>query len=203
MDIILLEKELKKRLKFPYHWGRKQNNEWDNQTNFIYKISSFDELQTITNLMSQELKDYAMNRWFNYWSAMGVEYIFAQNHQVVANKDKYDKLVDFKILNIPFDHKTSVFPQQYTQSLEFAQQNKKDLIIWLYINQSQQGRKHYANRLFVVLYSQNGEHWKMKANLSFLKQNIENYLNNFNHENLIILKQGENRIYSDIIFNIL
>lgn len=203
MDIILLENELKKRLKTPYHWGVKQNNEMDKLTNFIYKIFSFDDLQQTIATMSQELKDYSLNRWFNYWSAMGVESIFAQNPKVVPNKDKYDKLVDFKILNIPFDHKTSVFPQKYPQTLEYAKQNKKDLIRWLYINQSQQGRRHYANRLFVVLYSQTDEHWKLKANLVFLKQNIENYLLNFNHENLIELKQGENRIYSDIIFNIL
>ena len=44
MNYLLLEKELKKRTKFPYSWGRIQLDKFDKQTNFIYKIDSFDSL---------------------------------------------------------------------------------------------------------------------------------------------------------------
>ena len=36
MNYELLEKELKKRLKFQYNWGRKQSNNFDKKTNFVY-----------------------------------------------------------------------------------------------------------------------------------------------------------------------
>ena len=38
-DLIKTEGELKKRLTYPYKWGRKQNNEFDKLTNFIYHNS--------------------------------------------------------------------------------------------------------------------------------------------------------------------
>ena len=55
-----------------------------------------------------------------------------------------------------------------------------ELIKWLYRNQSQQQRKHLKNRLFIVLYSGNGEHWKLKAEISWLKERIEKYMIGFN-----------------------
>lgn len=44
MNYFLLEKELKKRTKLDYFWGRKQDDEFDLQTNFIYKTDSFEAL---------------------------------------------------------------------------------------------------------------------------------------------------------------
>jgi len=38
IEINEIETELKKRLKYPYLWGRKQNNDYDHRTNFIYKF---------------------------------------------------------------------------------------------------------------------------------------------------------------------
>ncbi|MCL4280172.1 MAG: hypothetical protein KJZ60_10940, partial [Ignavibacteriaceae bacterium] len=59
--------------------------------------------------------------------------------------------------------------------------NKTDeLIRWLYKNQSQQQRKHLKNRLFIVLYSSDEEHWKLKAEISWLKERIEKYMVGFN-----------------------
>lgn len=79
MNLSDIEIELQKRLSFPYKWGRKQSNYWDQKTNFIYKIKNFDVLlETISNL-EQEVKDYAMNRWYNFWSAMAVEHIFSKH----------------------------------------------------------------------------------------------------------------------------
>ena len=58
MNYELLEKELKERLKIEYTWGRKQNNNFDKQTNFIYSINSFHKLQQRIE------KDFKSN--FNY-----------------------------------------------------------------------------------------------------------------------------------------
>ena len=87
---------------------------------------------------------------------------------------------------------------------EYALRNKKELIEWLYANQSQQKRKHLDNRLFIIVYAQNGKHWKLKAEISWLKDIILNYANNFNEENLIRLKLKNNgeETLSDIIWAI-
>lgn len=201
MDLQRVERELKKRLDYPYRWGRKQSNDWDQKTNFIYKTYSFEKLLQRTELFNQELRDYALNRWYNYWSAMAAEDIFSQHNNVKANKNIYDKLVDFTIDQIPFDHKTSIFPKGFGKSFKYAKEHKKELIQWLYENQSQEGRKHLKNRLFIVLYNGSTmQHWKMKAEIMQLKLSIDKYMDGFSVKNLCKLDFGDEEVLSDIIW---
>lgn len=190
MDISKIEKELKKRLTLPYNWGVKQSNLYDEATNFIYHIDSFEPLiekiekQFKGKPKYETLKNYALNRWFNFWSAQAIEQIFCSFPGVVPDKDKTNLLVDFTIQGVQFDHKTSVFPKGFGKTLEDAKNNPQILIKWLYLNQSQQGRKHMKNRLFLVLYSTTEEHWKLKAEINWLKTIIENYMASFDVNNL-------------------
>ncbi len=200
MDLERVERELKKRWSIPYSWGRKQCDDWDKETNFIYTTYSFASLLRKSEQLSDELRNYAFNRWYNFWSAMAIEYIFTLNPIVKANKNRYDKLVDFAIEDIPFDHKTSVFPRGFLKSFEYAKENEKELIRWLYEHQSQQGRKHLKNRLYVVLYDRNNQHWKLKAEISLIKEYIENYLDNFDKEKLCQINIEESQALSDIIW---
>ena len=142
-----------------------------------------------------------MNRWYNYWSAMAAEDIFASHQNVTANKNIYDKLVDFNIDGTPFDHKTSIFPRGFGYDYEYARKNPKELITWLYENQSQQGRKHLKNRLFIILYdNQTMQHWKMKAEIMLLKNAINTYVESFHKERLERFDFGEGEVLSDIIW---
>ena len=43
-DLQKIETELKKRLTIPYKWGRKQNDQFDKLTNFIYRTFLFDDV---------------------------------------------------------------------------------------------------------------------------------------------------------------
>ena len=96
---------------------------------------------------------------------------------VIANQNKYDKLIDFRINGIEFDHKTSVLPKGFQKSYQYAKKHKKELTEWLYKNQSQEGRKHLKNRLFIVLYHlKSQQHWKLKAEISLLKKTVDNRL---------------------------
>jgi len=113
--------------------------------------------------------------------------MFIQNPKVKAALDPYDRHIDFWINNISFDHKTSVFPKGFKKSFNYAQQHPQELAQWLYDNQSQQGRKHFKNRLFVILYQKEGAHWQLKANLKLIKYHVEKFLTNFMAENLIKL----------------
>ena len=203
-----IEFELKKRWKFPYKWLRKQNNQWDAATNFIYHIPIWDNLIKRTdqisltqNLDSVELFNYAINRWYNFWSAKAVEQIFSEIDGVTPNPNRKNREVDFEYFGIDFDHKTSVFPKHLKNDLRYAQANKRQLIQWLYKNQSTEKRQHFKNRLFVIVYNQNGDHWKLKAELELIKTEIHNYVANFSAEQLysFIFAEGT-KTYSDIIW---
>lgn len=199
--IIALENELKKVKTYNWH-NKKQNNQLDKETNFIYNIYKFDKLIDKLNELelSENNKDYAIARWYNYISARATERFFSLNSRVKANLNKYDKLVDFTIDNIKFDHKGSVFPLAYKESFDFAKKNKKDLIKWLYLNQSKEGRLHFSNRLFIIFYEENGEHWSLKKELFLIKNSVDKYLETFHKDNLVTLDFDNKNIYSDIIF---
>jgi len=208
-ELINIEKELKKRLPYPYKWGRKQNDEFDKLTNFVYRIPSFDEvLKEIESRFRkdkehQNIANYALNRWYNFWSAQAVEKIFCSLPNVKPALDEKDRLVDFTIDGVTFDHKTSIFPKNFPHPIEEAIKKTDDLILWLYKHQSQQQRKHLKNRLFVVLYSSDGEHWKLKAEISWLKERIEKYMEGFNpHYLLKFLLEKNQETLSDVIWAI-
>lgn len=204
-----IEIQLRKRLVYPYKWERRQSNSFDNITSFIYQVADFDDLLAQTkarfgsNPNYNTILNYALNRWYNFWSARAVEKTFCSLIRVKPAKNNKDRLVDFQIDDITFDHKTSVFPRQYNRSLDYAKDNPRDLIEWLYNNQSQEQRKHLKNRLFIVLYSNNGEHWKLKAEVLWLKELIELYVRDFDPDNLYRFSfENSNTTLSDIIWGI-
>ncbi|TRX20523.1 hypothetical protein [Flavobacterium franklandianum] len=200
MDLLRVETELKKRLIYPYKWGRKQSDDWDAKTSFIYSTYTFEKLLEKTASFDEEVHNYALNRWYNFWSAEAVENLFSLHEKVTPNINKFDKLIDFTINKTCFDHKTTVFPIGFNQTVAYAKNNPAELIQWLYLNQSQESRKHLKNRLFIVLVEKNKEHWKLKAEIKLLKSEIDTYVENFNSENLIPINLENNTILSDLIW---
>jgi len=191
INLTQIESQLKKRLTYPYKWGRKQNDHFDKLTNFVYRIQSFEDV--INEIGTRFRKDkehdnianYALNRWYNFWSAQAVEKIFCSLPNVKPALDSKDRLVDFTIDGVTFDHKTSIFPKNFPFKIDVAVKKTDELIKWLCRHQSQQQRKHLKNRLFIVLYSSDGEHWKLKAEISWLKERIEKYMEGFNPHYLL------------------
>ena len=209
MNLIEVESEHKKRFSYPHKWGQKQNDYFDSLTNFIYKIDSFEKLLHETNIRFKEKPDYkkyfdySLNRWFNFWSAQAVEKIFCSLPNVQPALDGKDKLVDFTIDGVKFDHKTSIFPKNFPYPINEAVKKTDELIKWLYRYQSQQQRKHLKNRLFIVLYSPDGEHWKLKAEISWLKERIEKYMTGFNPDYLLKFQfEKESYALADVIWAI-
>lgn len=181
-----IETQLKNRLQYPYKWGKKQNDHWDDYTNFIYDYADWDAvvqaMKAIINaygLDQHELFNYAANRWYNFWSAMAAEQIFSEVEGVVPALNEKNRLIDFSLFGINFDHKTSVFPKGFKETMGYAQNHEEELLYWLYRNQSQQQRKHFENRLFIMIYAENGAHWKLKAEIGLLKAKIQQYCRNF------------------------
>ena len=58
MDLLRVETELKKRLAFPYNWGRKQSDDWDAKTSFIYTTYTFEKLLEKIFGLPKQLKTY-------------------------------------------------------------------------------------------------------------------------------------------------
>jgi len=210
MNFELLENELKKRLNYEYVWGRKQTNQFDLQTNIVYKTPDFETLlKKIENTFKdlpkfEDLKNYTLNRWYNFWSAKGVETIFCTHKSVRPNPNSKDKFIDFYIDNIPFDHKTTVFPKGFDKSIPYAIEHKKELIEWPYNNQSTEQRQHFKNRLFIVLidFDNQAEHWKLKAEILWLKKIISTYLSNFDRAKLQTFSFENKTVFADIIWAI-
>lgn len=201
MDII--EAELQHRLRYKYIWYRRQNDRWDGYSNFIYRIVEWkklipriEETIKIKNLNKEEFFYYAINRWYNYWSACAVEQIFTDFKGVIAEKNTKNKTIDFSFFGKNVDHKTSVFPRGFGKSLAYAQQFPEAFLLWLYRNQSQEQRKHMENRMFLIVYAKNGAHWKLKAEISWLKDVISTYVTTFDDSKFYQLQLLPNKITS-------
>jgi len=132
-----------------------------------------------------------------------VENIFCSLPNVKPAFNSKDKLVDFTIDGVSFDHKTSVYPKNFPLQINEAIKKTDELIKWLYKHQSQQQRKHLKNRLFVVLYSVDGEDWKLKSEIAWLKERIEKYMLGFNPSYLLKFNfEKDKETLSDIIWAI-
>ncbi|MDY8138694.1 hypothetical protein [Aquimarina sp. 2201CG5-10] len=199
-DIEIIESELQHRLKYKYVWFRKQNNLWDSYSNYIYTTLEWEKLipKIAKNVQKYKLDKeeyfyYTINRWYNYWSAFAIEKIFTNIDGVIPAKNPRDKKVDFFLLGESFDHKTSVYPKGFKKALQYAQQHPIELLQWLYQNQSQQGRRHFENRMFLMVYSNDGEHWKLKAEISWLETIISTYVITFDDSKLYRLQLQPNK----------
>ena len=198
LDLARIEIELTKRLQYPYKWLRRQNDAWDNATKFIYKTADWDtfvqEMEAAwqeSNFDKSDFVHYAMNRWYNFWSAQAIERVFTDLPGVAPNPNPKEDHYDFRWLGERFDLKTTVFPKGYakdyalplrspdgreSRTLDFAKAHPEHLIHWFYKNQSTQQRFHLKNRMFIVCYDANGKHYELKAAITLLKEAVENYM---------------------------
>ena len=59
LGISAIEIQLQKRLVYPYKWDRKQNNSFDNMTNYVYQITDFDDLLIQTKARFESNLNYS------------------------------------------------------------------------------------------------------------------------------------------------
>lgn len=208
VNLEIIQRELKKQWDLKYTWGRKQNDLWDKKSNFIYEIPEWEELlRKIEEVNSEnsmdavEFLNYSCNRWYNFWSAKAVEKIFTDIPGIHPHNNSKDRLVDFTFFGIDFDLKTAVFPKGYSKTYSYAKTHEEELIQWLYDNQSVQQRQHFSNRLFLVVYAKDQQHWKLKAEVIWLKGIIEKYVATFKVSHLKTMHFSSGTMaYSDIIW---
>lgn len=186
-------------------WNR-QNNIYDRRSNFIYYTETVDDCVSKASEMGID-KNYVLHRWYNYHTSKYCENLFVK-HGAKKETNTFHHDIDIYIDDIPYDVKLTVYPAKLERENIFIDLNnresKNELIQWMYKNQSQEGRKHLKNRIFIVC---NGEDDKeklaKKSDFDTIEQKIVNYfifLMSNEPNQLIIEDNGkEYAVYSEII----
>lgn len=129
-----------------------QNNEQDRKTKFIYDVKDFNTLKLLCNntLTKEEDRKYAYHRWLNFCSSIYCEQLFCK-YGAKKVENKKDKYKDIYIDNIAYDVKLTTYP--FSSEIKYnldTEDGIEGLIKWFYNNQSNEGRQHYKNRIFIV-----------------------------------------------------
>jgi len=188
-DILLKEK-----------WD-KQTDASDFDTGFIYYCKRYMQVVELAEANDVDLI-VATHRWYNFVCSKAVEEIFCELG-ARAERNVKDKYTDFYINDIPFDVKVSVVPANYPECDLTKRVEKNKLIKWLYENQSQEGRKHDRNRLFIICKGKTyfDSLW-MKHDFTKIKAKVKAFLdytiskNTFNEVEL----SKNVQVLSDIIY---
>ncbi|AXT57361.1 hypothetical protein D1815_17010 [Aquimarina sp. AD1] len=184
LDII--ESELQHRLSINCEWNKKQNHLWDDYGNFIYTtvkwenvVSKISKSAIKYKVKEEEFFNYTINRWYDYWSDIAIELILSNSRNIFSTDNDGNKLFDFKMI---------VFPEGFGKSLQYTRENSKELMYWLANSSSQQPKKNSENIIFIVLYADDHEHWKLKAQISWLRDIISVYVATFDDSRLFRLQ---------------
>lgn len=200
-----MESDLKRCLNMISSDWKIQDNKNDMSTNFIYNAKSLDECLDLIE-KNKVNKDYALHRWYNYYTSVYCEYLFC-DYGAVHEQNEKSHDVDIYINNIPFDVKLTVYPKALSERPFNLRQRtgKNQMIKWYYEHQSQGKRKQMLNRLYIVCDGNNSEeNLRMKSDFELLKKYIRSFMNytrehSFNQID-IIDNQVIYHLYSDIIY---
>lgn len=206
-------KDLKKTI--PYlkvNWG-KQRDTKDRKTNFIYKAEGFDDLLYEHSKNPFDDLNYAVRRYYNHVISNIVENIFCSYNVCKREEDISHKTIDLYIHNQPFDIKVSSYPARFNyrrENFNSDREYRNQLILWLYKNQSREGRYHESNRLFILCKNGDGKssfknnllkmefrdiHSKIESYLKFVTKNLNEGRPIFNQVTL----PNNNTVCSDVI----
>lgn len=200
-----LEQDLQRALTLiDENWSR-QTNEDDFKSRFIYYTESLDEVIKLAEQNQVDVK-YAIHRWYNFHTSIQSEKIFTE-FGAIKESNKKHKEIDIYINEVPFDVKLTVYPKKLSEhpyDLN-TREDKNKMIEWMYANQSQEGRKHLANRLFIVCDGKTSyDNLCLKSDFNQMRNKIEQYMNyvkknGFNE--LTITDNGQAyTVNSDIIY---
>ena len=173
-----------------------QTNYLDSATKFIYKAGTVAEIGEYCAKYSVEL-NYALHRWYNFNCARVHEEIFI-GLGAIKESDSYHKTVDFRLLGVPFDLKTTYFPKAITSRVNYdltTRAGKNNLISWLYANQSKQGRFHLENRLFIVC-----ETLASKSDFETIEKRAKQFVDFSKKHGFNEISVKNKPVYSDIIW---
>ena len=129
----------------------------------------------------------------------------ANANGVVLNRSKSLSVITEKISASGHDDILAELRSKRKEVISDAQNNKSDLMTWLYTNQGEM-RFGAENRLFVVLVdsSDMSQSWKMKRAFEQIEPAVKSYLDSFTAETLsrinFTFKGNEYCSLADVIF---
>ena len=179
-----VQRELLKVKQMP-PWGRVQGDEWDRASRFIYSIRTLNALRRETKRVAAELElplrafgNYVIRRWYNFHTHQAALDLILAHPRTRPEPDPFHHTIDFYLGEKGFDLKLTRLPQGFGHNLAYARAHPNQLARWLYVNQSQQGRFHVANRLFLLLHDaiDPAQTWKLRRDFERLKQAIHTFL---------------------------
>lgn len=199
-----LENDLQRVMLMIQDGWQMQNNVYDKNSNFIYKMKTLDDcLREIDRLKVD--KNYALHRWYNYMTSKYCEEIFC-DCGAVKESNIYNHDIDIYINNIPFDVKLTVYPAKLrNRPYDLSTRSGKNCMIgWYYSNQSQESRKQLLNRLYVVCDGRTShDNMVMKSNFTLMREKIKEYMESVKTDGLNEVSFNENGkaycLKSDII----
>ncbi len=181
----LIRHELNKLPAMP-PWGRKQGDAWDRLSNFVYRVKTLRgvkrQAQAVARaqgLAVDPFENYALRRWYNHHTHDHILHMFYAHPDVRREENSKHRTIDFYLRDIPFDLKISRFPKAYPEDLKYAWQHRHHMALWMYANQSTQGRYHTGNRLFIILRhrTQPDLTWQLRRDFEALETLVDNFLN--------------------------
>jgi len=193
---MVTREEIRATLKYMNEDWQMQSNYLDSATNFIYTSNSIDEIEQRCKQHNIEL-NYALHRWYNFNCAKIHEDIFIK-FGAQKEQDLYHKTIDFYLFGVPFDLKTTYFPKAIKDRTNYNLTNrtgKNNLILWLYTNQSKQGRFHLGNRLFIVC-----ENLECKSDFGTIENNVSLFIDYSKQNGFNKIDLKNKSVCSDIIW---
>ncbi len=174
---VRLYNELQKAVEHIGPEWKMQNNFDDRRSRFIYSVNTYDEVVEQSETLGVDTR-YALHRWYNYKTFKECERLFAV-YGAVRERNSTHHSIDFYILGEHFDLKLTVYPAKlsYHPYDLTTRGGKNRMIQWLYEHQSQDGRKHLDNRLFIVCDGGSSyESLRLKSDFERIEQGIKKYM---------------------------
>jgi len=169
-----LKAELRKVSRFS--WGVEQGQlDRKIQSNYVRKFFRYEELlESVKARLHNDVTDYVLCSWFNYWTTVLIEDHVALHRRVVPTV-KHLKGVDIFFDGQPFDLKVSYLPGHYNVSEALS--NPIGLAKWMYENQGAQ-RFGPDNRLFVVVLDKERPErsWELKRDFDLVFRRLDEFL---------------------------
>lgn len=166
-------------------WGRRQGDDWDTHSRFIYTTRSLDALRQETRRVAAQaglplrpFACYVIHRWYNFQTHQVALDILCSHPRVRREENPRHPTVDFYLDDEPFDLKMTYLPVGYGRPAAYAQAHPEDLACWLYLHQSREGRHHLGNRLFILFHNEIAPQctWMLRRDFTLIEQSVACFL---------------------------
>jgi len=142
------------------------------QKDFVRRYCHYDDLINNVKLtLHEEVTNYAICSWFNYWTTVYIEEHIGAHPKVIPTI-KNIKGIDLFFAGQPFDLKITYVPREY--NIADALQNPLDLAVWMYENQ---GAERFGddNRIYIILLDKENpaKSWELKRDFKLIFRAID------------------------------